>query len=92
MLFALERRVLDKAMQQETFFSQILNLSVGGTAQQAVLRELQRHPATEKVLHVDFLRISADKPIQIAVPLHYENESKCIGIEVDEEVVRDYAV
>jgi large subunit ribosomal protein L25 len=80
----LEYRVLAKAMQQESFFSQILNVSIDGKAQQAVLRDLQRHPANEKVLHVDFLRIRADKPIQISVPLHFLNEDKCYGVTMEE--------
>ena len=71
---------LTKAMQSETFFSQILDVRFDGKSQQAVLRDLQRNPANEKVLHVDFLRISADRPIQVGVPLHFVNEDKCKGV------------
>jgi large subunit ribosomal protein L25 len=71
---------LAKAMESETFYSQILNVVVGGKAQQAVLRDLQRNPADDKVMHVDFLRISANKPIQVHVPLHFINEDKCVGV------------
>ena len=73
---------LSKAMQQEAFYSQILNVVVDGKAQQAVVRDLQRHPANEKVLHIDFLRISADKPVQVHVPLHFINEDKCVGVRM----------
>ena len=73
---------LTKAMQSETFFSQILDVKVDGKSHQAVLRDLQRNPATEKVLHVDFLRVSADKPIQVSVPLHFVNEDKCKGVRL----------
>ena len=62
---------LAKAMQSETFFSQILDVKFDGKSQQAVLRDMQRNPATEKVLHVDFMRVSANKPIQVSVPLHF---------------------
>lgn len=71
---------LTKAMQQEAFYSQILSVVVDGTGQQAVVRDLQRHPASDKVLHVDFLRIRADKPIQVHVPLHFINEENCVGV------------
>ena len=76
----LDANDLHKAMQQEAFYSQILNVLVDGQAQKAVVRDLQRHPVNEKVLHVDFLRISADKPVQTHVPLHFVNEGKCIGV------------
>lgn len=71
---------LTKVMQNETFFSQILDVKYDGKSQQAVLRDLQRNPANEKVLHIDFMRISANKPIQVNVPLHFINEDKCKGV------------
>ena len=71
---------LTKAMQQEAFFSQIVNVRVDGTEQQALVRDLQLHPVNEKVLHVDFLRVDADRPIQTNVPLHFVNEAKCVGV------------
>jgi len=73
---------LGKAMQSEAFFSQILDVKVDGKVQQAVLRDLQRNPANDKVLHVDFLRISANTPIQVSVPLHFVNEDKCKGVRL----------
>ncbi len=71
---------LTKAMQQEAFFSQIVNVRVDGAEQQALVRDLQLHPVNERVLHVDFLRVDADRPIQTNVPLHFVNESKCVGV------------
>ena len=78
-MIALPLRALAKAMQQPAFFSQVLNLSVDGAGQAAVVRAMQRHPATDKVLHVDFLRVRADQTLQIAVPLRFVNEDKCPG-------------
>ncbi len=71
---------LARAMQQESFYSQILSVVVDGKGQQAVVRDLQRHPASEKVLHIDFLRIKADRVIQVSIPLHFIDEDKCIGV------------
>lgn len=75
-------RDLSKAMQEETFFSQILELSVGDKTQACVLRDLQRHPATDKVQHIDFLRIQENMPVQMHVPLHYINEDRCVGVKL----------
>lgn len=77
---AVELRLLSKAMEQQAFFSQIIQLRIDGESEQAVLRDLQRHPANEKVLHLDFLRIRADRAIQINVPLRFLNEDDCIGV------------
>ena len=79
-LVAVELRFLTKAMEQQAFFSQIIQLQIDGESEQAILRDLQRHPANEKVLHLDFMRVRADTPIQISVPLRFLNEDKCIGV------------
>ena len=73
---------LTKAMEQEAFYSQILDVMVDGAAQQAVVRDLQRSPASGKVLHIDFMRISANKEIQVSVPLHFVNEENCVGVKI----------
>ena len=71
---------LAKAMRLESFYSQSLNVVVDGNSQQAVVRDLQRHPATERVMHIDFLRIRADRAIQVSIPLHFIDEDKCVGV------------
>ncbi len=73
---------LAKAMQQEAFFSQILDVLVDGKSNQAVVRDLQRNPASGKVLHIDFQRVSANKPINVSVPLHFINEEQCVGVKI----------
>jgi large subunit ribosomal protein L25 len=71
---------LGKAMQNEAFYSQVLHVLVGDVAEQAVVRDLQRHPASGKVMHVDFLRVQADQLLQVRVPIHFVNEDKCVGV------------
>jgi large subunit ribosomal protein L25 len=72
---------LNKALEKETFYSQVISVVVDGDAQQAVLRDLQRNPANEKVQHIDFLRVSADQEIDVHIPLHFINEDKCVGVK-----------
>ena len=79
---AIAQRDLAKAMQEEAFFSQILALQVGEKTQACVLREVQRHPATDQVQHVDFLRIREDLPVQMRVPLHFVGEAECVGVKL----------
>ena len=79
---AIAYKDLAKAMQEEAFFSQILLLQVGDKTQSCILRDLQRHPATEKVQHIDFLRIREDLPINVHVPLHFLNEQQCVGVKL----------
>ena len=75
----LDANAIGKQLAHEAFFSHILNVKVDGEDTQAVLRSLQRDPASSKVTHVDFFRVSATEEIQMNVPLHFVNEDKCPG-------------
>ena len=79
---AIPYRELAKAMQDEAFFSHVVDLAVGDRTQACVLRDLQRHPASDRVQHIDFLRIREDLPIHMHVPLHYVNEEQCVGVKL----------
>ena len=79
---SLEYNALTKAMEQEQFYSQIMDVVVEGAAQQAVVRDLQRNPGNGRVQHIDFQRVSANKELTVSVPLHFVNEEECVGVKM----------
>lgn len=62
------------ASQSEWFYSSILDLSLGGDVQKVLLRDMQRHPFKQQVLHLDFQRVSENEAIRARVPLHFLNQ------------------
>lgn len=62
------------ASQHEWFYASILSLDVDGTVEQVLLRDMQRHPYRQQIMHMDFQRVSANEAIRVAVPLHFINE------------------
>ena len=62
------------AQQNEWFYSSILNLDVEGKVEQVLLRDMQRHPFKQIIMHLDFQRVSADQALRAKVPLHFLNE------------------
>ena len=64
------------ASQNEWFYSSILDLSLAGDVQQVLLRDIQRHPFKQLIMHLDFQRVSADQALRASVPLHFLNEDK----------------
>jgi len=68
-------------LEHEAFYSHILNITVDGGVERAVLKDVQRHPAKPKILHVDFLRISEVDKIHMNVPLHFINELEAPGVK-----------
>ena len=79
-VLALQHKDLHKACENEAFFSQIITLHADGKTQEVILKDLQRHPAKDRILHADFLRIQMDQAITVDVPLHFINEDKCVGV------------
>ena len=81
-MLSLSSNELSKAMQVEAFYSQVLNVSIDGKSEQAVVRDLQRSPADERIQHVDFQRVRANVAITVSVPLHFINEESCVGVKM----------
>ena len=73
---------LNKAFEDEGFFSHIVTLNVGSTAEQVLIKDVQRHPYKPVVLHVDFQRVSDDTIIKQHIPLHFINEDICKGVKL----------
>jgi large subunit ribosomal protein L25 len=70
-------------LQHEAFFSHILTLDIGGTKEQAIIKDIQRHPFKQQILHIDFQRVVANEALTVRVPLHYINEETCVGVKQD---------
>lgn len=66
----------------EKFHSSIINLTLDGVAQQAVVKDVQMHPAKNQVLHVDLQRVLADQAIRINLPIHLLNAGSSPGVKL----------
>ncbi len=64
------------ASEHEWFYSAILDLNLDGDVQQVLLRDMQRHPFKQQILHLDFMRITAGQEIRIRVPVHFLNQDE----------------
>ena len=64
------------AQQSEWFYASILNLDIDGKVEQVLLRDMQRHPFKQIILHLDFQRVDANQTLRAKVPLHFLNEDK----------------
>jgi len=70
-----------KQLENESFYSSVLNINVRGNSQAAILKDLQRHPARNQIMHMDFQRIVEDEVIKMNVPLHFIGEEVAIGVK-----------
>ena len=76
---SLEENRIRKQIENEAFAAHILTVKVEDEESQAVLKSVHRDPVTDRVIHMDFQRISASSEIHMHVPLHFINEEDCPG-------------
>ena len=70
-------------LEKETIYTQVVDLKMGDKVQEVILRDLQRHPYKNKILHADFFRIDKNTPIKVVVPVHVNNGEECVGVKMD---------
>lgn len=70
-----------KALETESIYSSVFDLSVNGVVEHVVLKDLQRHPYKPVILHMDLQRVSAQDVLVKMVPLHFINEDKAPGVQ-----------
>jgi large subunit ribosomal protein L25 len=76
-----------KSLENEAFYSHIIGLEIDGKSEDVILKDMQRHPAKNVIMHMDFLRVSKNTKLQTKVPLHFINEDICVGVKLGGGIV-----
>jgi large subunit ribosomal protein L25 len=74
-------------LDNERFYSTILSLKVGDQTQAAILKDVQRHPFKNAILHIDFQRVEDNEKIRISIPLHFKGEAVSPGVKTQGGIV-----
>ena len=85
------RKDFEHMLENEACFSSILEVQVGGASENAIIKDIQRHPAKGFPMHADFLRIRMDQAIKVNVPLHFINEEQCAGVKLEGGMIQKQA-
>ncbi len=86
-MLVLDHDSLYHQVQNESFYTSILTVNVGGQKEQAVLRDIQMHPFRPRIQHMDLQRISATEKLHMHVPLHFINQDIAPGVKLQGGVV-----
>jgi len=78
---SLKHNEFTKSIENASFFSQLITLSIEGKEECVVLKDIHRHPYKAVVIHVDFQRVSDDVALKIMVPLIFVGEDDAPGIQ-----------
>ena len=72
---SLELNELLRATENEAFYASILEIKIDEkNRQKAVVRDMHRHPFKPVIMHIDFLRVSAEQVLKMMVPVHFLGE------------------
>jgi large subunit ribosomal protein L25 len=78
----LNTREITRIVHQPGIFGRLLDIDVSGQKHTVLTRDIQFHPVTDTILHMDFLRVSGSAKVAVAVPVEFINEDSCPGLRI----------
>jgi len=78
---SLDHTKLMLMLDNERFYSTIISLKVGNVKQAAILKDVQRHPARNAIVHIDLQRVLEDETIRMKIPLHFKGDAAAPGVK-----------
>src|SRR5437870_8722464 len=82
----LDQQNLLTMIADERFYSSIVRLKIGERTQEAIIKDVQMHPAKNVVVHVDLQRVVENEAIRIRLPIHFRGESVSPGVKTQAPV------
>jgi large subunit ribosomal protein L25 len=83
----LQQKDIQHKLPDESFYSQVLSLSIEGKAEDVLIRDIQHHPYKMEVMHMDFVRVDANKVVHIHSQLHFIGEDVAPGVKSEDGVI-----
>ena len=79
----IDLRVIRPHVDNEVFYASIVELIVDGnkTPEKVIVRDMQHHPFKADVMHVDFMRVDANKVMHMHVQIHFTGEAEAPGVK-----------
>jgi len=83
---------LSKQLKIEAFYSHILTVKIAGNSEQAVLKDLHRHPVRDEIMHMDLQRVLADQVLRMHVPLHFKGAEIAPGVKTGGGIIEHHLI
>ncbi len=84
---SLEHHKLLTVIEDERFYSSIVQVTVDGKAQPAIVKDVQMHPARNQIVHLDLQRVVESEPIRLHLPIHFKGEAASPGVKTQGGIV-----
>jgi large subunit ribosomal protein L25 len=83
----LDQQNLLTMIDNERFYSSIVQLQIGDRKQEAIVKDIQMHPAKNLVVHVDLQRVLENELLRIRLPIHFKGEAVSPGVKTQGGIV-----
>ncbi len=80
-MVSLEEKIIVQLSQKPGFFTHLMDIEAGSKAIRVIPRDVQYDPVTDRVLHVDLLRVTAGTLVRVFVPVVFINQDKSPGLK-----------
>ena len=81
MTIHVEAKELARQLGTGHFFNSIVEVELDGKKVRTLPKDVAFHPVSDRALHVDFLRLSANAKVHVEVPVHFANEAASPGLK-----------
>lgn len=75
-------RDIDMLISTPSLRTKLFQIKAGATKEDAMLMDIQYHPVTDRVIHIDFKRIDTKKPVCVSVPVEVINAETSKGLKL----------
>tara|TARA_R110002126_G_scaffold92784_1_gene220037 strand:+ start:7242 stop:7913 length:672 start_codon:yes stop_codon:yes gene_type:complete len=84
---SLLKNELNKALSNDSIFSQIIPVTIGKNTEMVIIKALHRHPFKKEILHVDLQRVNKTTEVKVHVALNFIGEDVAPGVKLNGGVV-----
>jgi large subunit ribosomal protein L25 len=74
-------KLISDLAKNKGFYSKILSIELNGNKEKVLPKEVQYHPITDNVIHIDFMRVQENTKVTVEVPVDFLNREICPGIK-----------
>jgi large subunit ribosomal protein L25 len=78
---SIDRKQLRAVLHTEAGHNAVINLTVGSDKHLTIVKDLQRHPVRNEVIHVDLLVVNANEQVTVDVPIVLVGEAKAVAAD-----------
>jgi large subunit ribosomal protein L25 len=80
-LLSFDSKEITKYASKAGFYSHLIDIKIGKNSYRAIPYDVQLHPVTDQIEHIDFMHIGKNAEVKVSVHVHAINHEKCMALK-----------